>query len=186
MKYLTPRLALILLLAGSTRTAFAQSQDASDSSEYLIKAGFIYNFAKLVEWPTLPSSSNIVIGVLGNDSVAKVIENAVSGKKLDGRSFVVKRLKWSKDLQCGCQILFVTSRENVPTDEVLQTYKNTSVLTISESPGFAKRGFIINFILENNQVRFEVNVEAARQVGLNVSSRLLSLAKIVQTDPGAK
>jgi hypothetical protein len=188
MRQLAIRIALIAALVTSGHVARAQSQDPTDSSEYLLKAGFIYNFAKLVEWPASAfgsSSSAIVIGVLGDDSVAKIIEEAVSGKKLDGRAFTVKRLKWNKDFTCNCQMLFVTSRESSRVEEIL-TRKHPSVLTISEAPGFAKRGVMINFILENSQIRFEANVEAARQAGLNVSSRLLNLAKIVQTEASAK
>jgi hypothetical protein len=185
MRKLALRLALIAALLTSSQEVRAQSQDPSDSSEYLIKAGFIYNFAKLVEWPGNafgPSSSAIVIGVLGDDSVARIIEGAVSGKKTEGgRPFAVKRLKWSKDFTCSCQILFITSRESSHADEIVAR-KSASVLTISETPGFARRGTMINFILENSQIRFEANVDAARQAGLNVSSRLLSLAKIVTTD----
>src|SRR5688572_17138345 len=106
MRQLALRIALLAALLTPGQEVRAQSQDPSDSSEYLIKAGFIYNFAKLVEWPANAlgsSTSAIVIGVLGDDSVAKVIEDAVSGKKIDGHPFVVKRLKWSKDFACNCQ-----------------------------------------------------------------------------------
>src|SRR5262245_44223881 len=119
MRHLIIRLALIVALLTNSSGVYAQSQEGS-GSEYLIKAGFIYNFAKLVEWPSMASSSSITIGVLGDDSVARIIEDAVSGKKAEGRSFVVKRLKWSKDMACGCQILFITSRESSHADEIIQ------------------------------------------------------------------
>jgi hypothetical protein len=184
MRQLALRIALTAVLLTSSQEARAQRQDPSDSSEYLIKAGFIYNFAKLVEWPANAfgsSTSAIVIGVLGDDSVARIIEDAVSGKKMEGRPFTVKRLKWTKDFTCGCQMLFITARESSHIDEIVAR-RTSSVLTISEMPGFAKQGVMFNFILENSQIRFEANVEAARHAGLNVSSRLLSLAKIVQTE----
>jgi len=177
------RIVLIASLLTIGLRASAQNAD-SESSEYLIKAGFIYNFGKLVEWPgsAFPqASSPLVIGVLGNDNFAATLEHVVDGKKIDARSFVVKRLRWSKDFTCGCHILFIASAESVHADETLQSLKNTSVLTIAETPGFARRGGIINFTLEDSKVRFEVNVDAAHQLGLNISSRLLSLAKIVQT-----
>jgi hypothetical protein len=177
------RIVLIASLLTVGLRASAQNAD-SESSEYLIKAGFIYNFGKLVEWPgsAFPqSSSPLVIGVLGNDNFAATLEHVVDGKKIDARPFVVKRLRWSKDFTCGCHILFIASAESVHADETLQALKNSSVLTIAETPGFARRGGVINFTLEDSKVRFEVNVDAAHQVGLNISSRLLSLAKIVQT-----
>src|SRR4051794_9893020 len=124
MKHISLRLALIVVLLTNSRGVYAQGPDASGSSEYTIKAGFIYNFAKLVEWPAAASSSSIVIGVLGDDSVAKTIEDVVSGKKAESRSFIVKRLKWTKDMPCGCQILFITSRESFHADEIIQAYRN--------------------------------------------------------------
>jgi hypothetical protein len=155
----------------------------------LIKAGFIYNFAKLVEWPGYawgPQGTPIVIAVLGNDAFADVVDNVVNGKRIDGKPFVVKRLK-AKDLKdCGCQILFIASQESGRADEIIQMMKNSSVLTIAETGGFAKRGGIINFALHDSKVRFEVNVDAAKQAGLNISSRLLSLARIVQTSVTAR
>jgi len=183
MRQAVLRVVLIASLLTAGVRASAQNAD-SESSEYLIKAGFIYNFGKLVEWPgsAFPqSTAPIVIGVLGNDNFAATLEHVVDGKKIDARQFVIKRLRWGKDFSCSCHILFIASAESVHADEAVQAVKGASVLTIAEMPGFARRGGIINFTLEDSKVRFEVNVDAAHQVGLNISSRLLSLAKIVQT-----
>ena len=78
-----------------------------------------------------------------------------------------------------CDILFVGSSEAAHLEEVLRSLRGLPILTIGEMPGFAKRGGIINFMLEDNKVRFEVNVDAAKQADMNISSRLLALAKIV-------
>jgi hypothetical protein len=163
----------------------AQSAASSESSEYMIKAGFIYNFAKLVEWPgaAFPQpASPMVIGVIGNTEFADVITSVVQGKKHDGRSFVIKSLKWGKDTKefKDCHILFIASAEKSHADELIQMLKGTSILTIAETPNFAKRGGMINFTMEDSKFRFEVNVEAAKQADLTISSRLLSLAKVVQ------
>jgi YfiR/HmsC-like len=179
--------ATFLILGFEAR---AQNFDAAGSSEYLVKAGFIYNFAKLVEWPaatfTNPGQA-IVVGVLGSDSFAATLEHVVDGKKVDVRPFTVKRLKSAKDSkECGCQMLFIASAESAHAEEIIQLLKGTSVLTIAETPGFSKQGGIINFVLEDSKVRFEVNVDAAKHAGLNISSRLLSLAKIVQTNMTAR
>jgi uncharacterized protein DUF4154 len=177
-------LSVSLLIALATAMFAQNTADANpDSSEYFVKAGFIYNFAKLVEWP--PSLSQpgrpVAIGVLGNDSFASVLEGVVSGKNIDGRPFIVRRLKSKEIKDCTCHILFIASSESARSDEIIQMFKNSSVLTVAESPDFARRGGIINFTPEDNKVRFEVNVDAARQAMLNISSRLLSLAKIVHT-----
>jgi len=164
--------------------ADAQAGDASDSSEYLIKAGFIYNFAKFVEWPSTSfpqSDSPIVIGVLGTDPFGNVLDHIVADKKIGSRGFVVRRYKWGKDLKDlrDCQILFISASEKVHTDEVVEFVKWLPILTIGETPGFAERGGVIRFTLEDNRVRFEVNVDAAHKANLNISSRLLTLAKII-------
>jgi hypothetical protein len=181
------RLGILIALLGMTlhctSTADAQAGDA-DSSEYLIKAGFIYNFAKFVEWPSATFSqpdSPIVIGVLGTDPFGSVLDRIVEDKKIGARGFVVKRYKWGKDLKDlkDCKILFVSASEKAHVDEILQSVKGQPILTVGETPGFAERGGVIRFTVEDNRVRFEVNVDAAHQAELNISSRLLTLAKII-------
>ena len=165
--------------------AFAQSPDASDSSEYLIKAGFIFNFAKFVEWPSnafAQPDSPIVIGILGTDPFGTIIDKIVQDKKIGTRGFVVKRLKWGADLKelRECKILFIGASERAHMDELVQMLRGLPILTVGETPGFAERGGVIRLVLEDNRVRFEVNVDAAHQAGLTISSRLLTLARIIQ------
>ncbi|HXO95046.1 MAG TPA: YfiR family protein [Chthoniobacterales bacterium] len=164
----------------------AHAQESSVSSEYLIKAGFIYNFANLVQWPsnafTQPDSP-IVIGILGEDPFGTVLDRVLAGKKVNGRIFLVKRLKSVPDLK-ECHIVFVSSSEIAHLAEAIHLVKGMPILTIGEIPGFARRGGIINLFLEDNKVHFEVNVEAAKEADLNISSRLLALARIVQ-EPAA-
>jgi hypothetical protein len=171
--------------------AVAQASD-SDSSEYLIKAGFIYNFAKFVEWPTVAFAqpdSPIVIGVIGTDPFGNLIDRIVENKKIGARGLVVKRVKWNADLKDlrECKILFVGASEKAHVDDLLQIVKSLPILTVGETPGFAERGGVIRFVLEDNRVRFEINVEAARRADLTISSRLLTLARIVQqADPDVR
>jgi len=183
LRRLTILIALLGMTLNITSTADAQAGDA-DSSEYLIKAGFIYNFAKFVEWPSAAFSqadSPIVIGVLGTDPFGNVLDRIVEDKKLGPRGFVVRRYKWGKDVKDlrDCKILFVSASERTHVDEILQSVKGLPILTVGETPGFAERGGVIRFTLEDNRVRFEVNVAAAHQADLNISSRLLTLAKII-------
>src|SRR5205823_1220126 len=181
MRYLRLTIAALLCMSLASGGANAQSADSSESSEYLIKAGFIYNFAQLVQWPPaafVQPDSPIVIGILGVDPFGELIDRVVQNKKLDGRSLIVKRLKRGASLK-ECSILFVSSSEAAHLEEVLQSTKGLPILTIGEIPGFAVRGGIINLTLEGNRVRFEVNIEAAKQANLNISSRLLALARIV-------
>jgi YfiR/HmsC-like len=165
--------------------AIAQAADSSDSSEYLIKAGFIYNFAKFVDWPSTAFAqpdSPIVIGILGTDPFGNLIDRIVENKKIGARGFVVRRLKWGTDLKDlkECKILFVGASEKAHLDDLVQIVKSLPILTVGETPGFAERGGVIRFVLEDNRVRFEINVEAAHQADLTISSRLLTLARIIQ------
>jgi hypothetical protein len=181
---------LAILLSGAFNAKAAQISDTSESSEYLIKAGFIYHFAKFVDWPANAMGhpdSPIVIGILGTDPFGDVIDSVVAGKKIEGHAFVIRRLKWNNDLKSlrNCDILFVSASMKDHVAEVMNAVKSSPVLTIGETPGFARQGGIIRFVLEDNRVRFEINVDAAHQAGLTISSRLLSLAKIVGAAPEA-
>jgi hypothetical protein len=166
------------------------AQNTAGSAEYLIKAGFIYNFANLVQWPSssfAQADSPIVIVILGEDHFGTTLDRALDGKKVNARSFVIKRAKSISELQRtlgpqkDCQILYVSSSEMPHLSDAIQMLKGVPVLTIGETPGFARNGGIINLILEDNKVRFEVNVAAAKDADLNISSRLLALARIIQT-----
>jgi len=128
------------------------------------------------------SDSPIVIGILGTDPFGNLIDRIVENKKIGARGIVVKRLKWGTDLKDlkECKILFVGASEKAHLDDLVQIVKSLPILTVGETPGFAERGGVIRFVLEDNRVRFEINVEAARQADLTISSRLLTLARIIQ------
>jgi hypothetical protein len=188
-------IAVFSMTLNWTASAGVQAGDASDSSEYLVKAGFIYNFAKFVEWPSTAFAepdSPIVIGVLGTDPFGDIINHVVEGKKIGARGFVIRRFKWSKELKESkdfkeCRILFVSSSEKLRFEEIVEAVKGLPILTVGEAPGFAERGGMIRLMLEDNRVRFEVNVDAAHDGNLNISSRLLTLARIIgSTGPSAR
>jgi hypothetical protein len=187
LRRLAVLIAVFSMTLNWTPSAGAQAGDGSDSSEYLIKAGFIYNFAKFVEWPAMAFAepdSPIVIGVLGTDPFGDIINHVVEGKKIGARGFVIRRFKWSKELKDQkdfkeCRILFVSASEKLHFEEIIDAVKGLPILTVGETPGFAERGGMIRLMLEDNRVRFEVNVDAAHYGNLNISSRLLTLARII-------
>jgi hypothetical protein len=183
MRHVGRGLIVVALVAACAAGATAQDRGATESSEHLIKAGYVYNFAKLVEWPGAAARNGqpIVIGVLGNDAFAAVLERVVAGKQIENRSFEVRRLKNRDFRACGCQILFVAAAETARMDDIVQFQNTASVLTIAEAPDFANRGGVIALVLEDSKVRFIVNVDAAAQASLTISSRLLALAKIVHS-----
>lgn len=182
MRHVVRRLAVLVAALACAGGASAQDLSAAASSEYLIKAGYIYNFAKLVEWPAAARRGQpMVIGVLGNDAFAGVLDQVVHGKKIDERPLRVKRLHAKDVRDCGCQILFVAAAESGRAEEVIQAHGGAAVLTIAEAPDFASRGGIIALVLQDSKVRFIVNVDAAAQAALSISSRLLALATVVHT-----
>jgi hypothetical protein len=183
MRHVVRRLAVLVTALAVAASASAQDLSSAETSEYLIKAGYIYNFAKLVEWPAAAARKGqpVVIGVVGNDGFAAVLDRTVKGKKIDDRPLVVKRLKTKDVKDCGCQMLFVAAAESAQADELIQSQRSAPVLTIAEAPDFARRGGIIALVLQDSKVRFIVNVDAAAQAGLSISSRLLALATVVHS-----
>ena len=152
---------------------------AQSSNEYQVKAAFLYNFAKFVDWPAeafAGSNGKLVIGVIGDDPFGGSLDQAVSGKGINGRSLVIRRLKWNQDLR-SCHIIFISSSERQRLPQIIQSLRGARVLTVGDMGQFNQQGGIINFILEANKVRFEINSRGADQARLKISSKLLSLAK---------
>lgn len=153
------------------------AQDAAPS-EYQIKAAFLFNFAKFVEWPTQAFAnpqSPIVIGVLGKNVFGDDLERTIRDKKINSHPFEFKQCHALEEAT-NCQILFISASEKERLPEILDGLHGKSVLTVSETDGFIKAGGMINFVIENNRVHFQINDEAAKQAGLKISSKLLSLA----------
>jgi hypothetical protein len=157
---------------------------ATSFSPYQVKAAFLYNFIKFVDWPenAFPTpQSPYVIGVLGKDPFGTVLDDVLRGKSVNGRPVIVKRLETDEQTRI-CHIVFVCSSERRRWNEIRQILKNYPVLTVSETPGFAESGGIVNFFQEGNKVRFEINIDAARRAGLRIDSTVLNLAKIVRDE----
>jgi len=140
--------------------------------EYQVKAAFLFNFLKFVEWP--PASPDVpwVIGVLGHDPFGDALDLTVRGKIVNGRKIDVRRYDKADEVK-DCNILFIGrteyERTGIPTQPGL--------LTVGESSGFLKAGGTISFYIEDNRVRFEIRAASARASGLRVSSQLLKLGR---------
>jgi len=174
-------LAVFLTLAAAIPT-WAQ---ASSSVEYQVKAAFLFNFAKFIEWP--PSAfqnekSPITVCVFGYDPFGSALDEIIQGKAINNRGLLARRINELPDLK-GCQLVFVSAKEEKRLPEILNSLKGTNVLLVGEGENFAERGGGIQFYLKNNRLRFAVNVDAVQRAHLTVSSRLLALARIVH-DPG--
>lgn len=172
-------LVLFLLLPGGGVSLFAQAT----SREYQIKAAFLFNFMQFVEWPpTVFTNADdpFRIGVLGQNPFDAALEETVQGETISNHKIIVEHATQVEDLK-NCQLIFISKSEKKHVTEILSALEDKPVLTVSEIEGFAQHGGGINFYLEGNKVRFEVNPDAARHDGLKVSSQLLSLGKIIQT-----
>lgn len=166
--------AVALFLSGTR----AQSPTAG---EYQIKAAFLFNFAKFVEWPPssfLNTAAPLRICVFGQDPFGEELRNITREKTLNGRKLEVNP---ALNVQAArtCQILFIASSETAQLKQILASLRGSNVLTVADSKGFAENGGMINFVLENNRVLFEVNRKAAEEAGLKISSKLLAVAKLV-------
>jgi hypothetical protein len=150
--------------------------------EYQVKAAFLYNLAKFVEWP--PQSfhsptSPIVICILGQDPFGRALTETVEGKVLDGRALLVRQIPDSQKAG-NCHVVFVSSSEQKRFRSILQDLKASGVLTIGDAEGFASQGGVVNLKLEGGMVRFEINLDVGKEKNLRISSKLLSLAQIVK------
>ena len=166
------------VLTGASLTNPIKGQPAG---EYEVKAAFVYNFARFVEWPAQAfkePGDPIKVCILGENPFGRALDNALQGKLAGGRSFVVAQ---TSDLKraLGCHILFVCGSERKRVQAILQSV-TSGVLTVGDMEGFAAQGGVVNFKLEDGKIRFEINVAAAGQQGLRVSSKLLSVAKVVR------
>jgi len=177
------RLRQAAISAASVGLCFAlYAAPASAQSEDQIKAAFLYNFARYVEWPdsAFASGSDAVrICMVGSGDFAAVVSKTVSGKSVGDRSVEVDTPA-NLAAASSCHILYVGDSFDGNPQEVAASVEPASVFTVADREGFATGGGIANFIRTDNKVRFEINPGAAKKVGLKVSSRLLRLAKVVQ------
>jgi len=183
LRNLAPRLAVAALAVAAVH---ANAQE-SVTDEYHVKAAFLYNFAKFVEWPPgVPGApSSIAICVLGQNPFGGMLEDTVSGKNVEAKTFVVRRVSDGKAAAL-CQILFVSSSERMRLAALLGELRTAHVLTVGESDGFIEEGGIVNLKLDSGKIQIQININAADQAGLRISSKLLSLAQIIRKPVPAK
>jgi hypothetical protein len=151
-------------------------------SEYEVKAAYLFNFAKFVEWQPdafTVENPSFIIGILGNDPFGSIIDNTVAGNMVNDKKFIIKRFKSSAEVDF-CHILFISSSEESRIAETLEKVSRKGILTVGDAKSFLDSGGIINFVLVENKVRFEINLGAAEKAGLKISSKLLKLATLVK------
>jgi hypothetical protein len=174
-----------LLVLAFVGLLFLPVSRAEISKEYQLKAAFLYNFTKFVEWPPrcfANATSPITIAILGDNPFADELETAVRGRQVNGRSVVVKEI--DSIAQAGdAQVLFIAAKNEARLGDALGSLQQTGVLTVGESRQFAAMGGIITFTLQTDKVRFQINQQASEQAGLKINAQLLKLATVVHSKP---
>jgi hypothetical protein len=156
-------------------------------NEYQVKAAYLYNFARVVKWPAVIAAGkgdSFAVCVLGQDPFGSTLDSTLAGEALDGKPVVIRRIARPQDA-ADCRILFVSSTEEHHLKEILAAIEQASVLTVSDIPGFSRRGGIIEFIAEGGRVRFEINLASAESARLVLSSELLKVAATVRRSSGS-
>ena len=179
-----PRAMVILLvvagvLAVSTQPASAQTDQVG---EYELKAAILYNLSRFVEWPTsayADSQTPTVLCILGQDPFGNSLKTLGQKQDTNGRPVSIRQLKNENGIR-DCHVLYISSSERKTVAQILARLKGSSVLTVGEMSQFAAQGGVIQFMLEDKQVHFQINLDAASRMALKISSRLLVLARIVK------
>jgi len=154
-------------------------------TDYDVKAAYLYNFGQFVEWPakvTAAKTSPFSICVLGQDPFGRSLDEILARTTIGNQSVAARRISHPQE-SVDCRILFISSSEAHRLNKIIDALDNTAVLTVSDIPQFSQHRGMIQFVLEGNRVRFEVNLSATQRAGLTLSSELLKVATAVRGNP---
>ena len=176
-------LTLLLFVSGAPSHSFAQEGQATRKEK--VKVAFIYNFAKFTTWPegsfeSLPPGS-FPICLVGSEPLGSLLDK-LTGKKIINDRTILIRKNPSQEVLKSCRILYISASESAQLDDLLKTLNGHPVLTIGNTEGYAKRGVGINLIEKNEKLGFEINRKAILKSGLTLSSELLALGVLVDTE----
>jgi hypothetical protein len=180
------RVFLVLLLFFPLSSFVPAAVSSPGPSEYDVKAAFVGNFARFVQWPASVHKNDqepLIVGVLGVDPFGRSLDDALADQEGDAPTFSIRRSNNLDDLR-GCQILFISSSEKVRMTQIAQALQEMPVLLIGDDEEMVEKGCHIGFLMEKNRIRFTIDVEAANLAGLKLSAKLLALAKRVSREPG--
>lgn len=176
-------LALLFIVLSGVAPSFSGQQ--AKPEEYQVKAVYLYNFGRFVQWPESGAKDDpFTICVLGRDPFEVILDTTLANEKIESHKLVAKRIANYKDAR-GCRIVFISASELSRAKEILSLLEGSPVLTVSDMPSFVSNGGMIQFVLQDNKVRFEVNLTAAEKAGLTLSSQLLKVAtEVRRAGPG--
>src|ERR1051326_6679658 len=156
--------------------AFCGFARADRPSEYQVKAAYLYNLEKFVNGPAdVATGSEFDVCVLGSDPFGPLLDATVSDSTINGKRVIAKRVARAQDA-ADCRVVFIAASESQRLSSDLAVLSKLHVLTVSDSPHFLERGGMIQFVFEGDRVRFAVNLSAAQEAGLTLSSELLKVA----------
>ena len=176
------RVMLIMVAYAVSGGMQVAAADPPPSLEYLVKAAFLYNFARFAEWPAhsfKDAQSPLEICILGKDPFGKALDS-IRDKAVKGRNVRIRMCRTIGEVG-DCHLLFISTSEKENLRPILNGLKNSNALTVSEMEMFVQSGGMINFIMVDNKVHFEINPGAAEQHQLKISSQILKLARIVSS-----
>jgi hypothetical protein len=153
-------------------------------TDYEVKAAYLYNFGRFVEWPgkvEATQGGSFTVCVLGQDPFGPSLDTTLAGETIGGKSVVAKRIS-SAEESGNCQILFLSLTDDSRLNKIIADLDKKAVLTVSDMPQFVERGGMIQFVLDGKKIRFEVNLTATQHAGLTLSSELLKVATSVRRD----
>lgn len=169
--------AAVLALLASLAPAGLRAEEAGTPVEYQVKAAFLFNFTKFVEWPddVFQENGPLRLCILGADPFGGSLDGIVRGETVNGRPLAIERHRELADLS-ACHLLFVSRSERARLREIFEAVDGDSVLTVGDSPGFLAAGGMIELTLEGSKVRFAIDQAKAERSRLKISSKLLRLA----------
>ncbi|MGH9545236.1 MAG: YfiR family protein [Terriglobales bacterium] len=175
---------MAVALLGALVAAPHLRAQGSKPTDYDVKAVYLYNFGRFVEWPVsvASKSDSFNVCVFGQDPFGPTLDSTLAGETIGGKSVAAKRIS-SPQEAVRCQILFMSATEDSRLNKIMEALDKGAVLTVSDMPQFSQRGGMIQFVLEGKKVRFEVNLTAVQRAGLTLSSELLKVATAVRRDP---
>jgi len=178
--FVGPLIAGVILAVG---TAAAMGAEGGPL-DFQVKAAFLVSFPKYVDWPATAfadTNSPITVAIFGDDNVAAEIGNMVErGKIISGHPLALKRITKQEQIGADCQIVFIAGSERQRVPAILERVKGLGILTVGESDEFLEQGGIINLVRRERKIRLQVNLTAAQQAELKISSRLLMVADVVK------